>query len=407
MNVRIESVHKPRTYPISGQPFAGATLSVAGVKRAVGAPRLWEKTELIDNAGKKFAPQHFLKSQEHRDPAILSAFGTPTPQAGKFLLHYFSGWNSGSRQTPVLLVMGARRNANSWVDPTYDNRQIGMAPYLAAKGFKVFAITFPHPHGDNYCWAQNISDAIKRIRKVTGAEKVDLVAYSKGTVAARAYASGMKADGMDSFGNDVRRLVLLGGPNLGIDYTFRHPVYNLALWPEKADSDFDAPMSWNAIKIFGIPVNCEHLSLYTKAGNYFPGQAQMLSRLDSRHPLQMLEPDWYTTYYGGQGFFSSSKGIDEAIEEGGNFMEKLNNHPLDPSIQLAVIAGNKPDVPSYYNENTGASDGLVFVDSALHTDDMAKGGAAVIAKQLLPLNHLELHYDEKAKESVAEILSRQ
>lgn len=366
----------------------------------------WEKVELIENREKSFRPQNFLSNQEHRDPRIVEAFGTATPGAGKFLLHYAPGWKKGSRPRPVLLVTGARHNANIWAEgPAQDGKTQGLAQYLSAQGFQVFALTFPHPHGDNFCWAQNIADAVKRIREITGAEKVDLVAHSKGGIAARAYVSSMSEEGMDRFNHDVQKLILLGTPNLGLDYPFRHPASNLAFWPEKEDPWFDAPMCWNRIKTHGLWEDCERLSLYTKGGNFFPGQAQLLSPFDSRYPLSTLELDWLTTYYGGEGFMSASKGIREAIREGGDFMAELNRRPADPGVQIAVLAGSKADIPFVHNEHTGPSDGIVFTTSSLHTDSITRGGAPLLKKTLLPLNHLELIYAKKAKEWILDALS--
>ncbi len=62
----------------------------------------------------------------------------------------------------------------------------------------------------------------------------------------------------------------------------------------------NAPMSWDSIK-------------------YSPAEPVM-----DKYPLGMFEPDWYTTYEGGHGFVSHSKGIDHYIEEGGNLIERLN-----------------------------------------------------------------------------------
>jgi hypothetical protein len=42
----------------------------------------------------------------------------------------------------------------------------------------------------------------------------------------------------------------------------------------------------------------------------------MLARFDSTYGVDQTQDDWYTTYYGGTGFISTSKGIQQAIGAG-------------------------------------------------------------------------------------------
>jgi hypothetical protein len=132
----------------------------------------------------------------------------------------------------------------------------------------------------------------------------------------------------------------------------------------------------------------------------------MLYRWDKTYPLSKLEPDWYTTYHGGQGLISVSPGIDKAIAEGGDFIDQLRAHPLDKGVELASLAGDQATMKNILNEKTGPSDGVVFVKSATHTDDMVKGGAKLLANDVLPHNHMELVYAPKAKAWVVNQLKR-
>jgi hypothetical protein len=94
------------------------------------------------------------------------------------------------------------------------------------------------------------------------------------------------------------------------------------------------------------------------------------------HPIPSLEPDWYTTYHGGQGFISESSGIDRAIAKGGSFMAKLREKPVDPKVEVAVLAGDQADMTTVLNENSGPSDGVVFVASAnSNGNDRVRAGA--------------------------------
>ena len=64
--------------------------------------------------------------------------------------------------------------------------------YLSTRGYKVFAINFPHKQGDNLIATQLLYDAIQRIRSVTGAARVDLVGWSMGAFSSRLYVSSVK-----------------------------------------------------------------------------------------------------------------------------------------------------------------------------------------------------------------------
>ena len=363
----------------------------------------WDRIERLTHTAKQFPDENSRPNGRQREAELIKAFGTANPPSRDVLLHYARGWKSG-KGTPVLLVHGVMVDANtSWHDP---HGKEGLAPYLSAKGKRVFALTFAHRHGDNLLWAEQIAQAIVRIREVTGAESVDLVAHSKGTVAARALVSGVRHAWMTPYGKDVRRLVLLGGPHLGLDFPFRHPLVNYGLYPEQDDRLRNAPLSWTKMLVMGRWIDTSPLTLMTDAGNFFPGQSQLLHRWDDVYPLPMVEQDWYTTYHGGQGFVSVSAGIDKAIAQGGHFISRLRQNPVDSGVTLAVLAGEKPDLAGVLNETTGPSDGVVFVKSATHTADMTRAGAKLLSSDVLKLNHMELIYAPQAKSWLQDVLDR-
>ncbi|HBN09281.1 MAG TPA: acetyltransferase [Cyanobacteria bacterium UBA8530] len=363
----------------------------------------WARIERLSSNCPEFPKENARSNGRQTDPEIVEAFGTATPPSSDVLLHYAKGWDKNTG-TPVLLVHGALVDANtSWA---LSGSKEGLLKTLTDKGMRVFAVTFAHRHGDNLLQAESIKYALTRVRQVTGAKKVDVVSHSKGTVAARALASDFRYPWMTPYQNDIRRLVLVAGPNLGMDFTFRHPIVNLALYPEKDNRLFNAPMSWSKTMIMGIWVDTSKQSMATDNGNYFPGQSQLLYRWDKKYPLPMTEQDWYTTYHGGQGFISISQGIDKAIADGGDFIETLRKHPLNKDVNLLVLAGDHADVQGILNENTGPSDGVVFVESATHTEDMLKGGAKLFAKQVLHLNHTELISNSESKDWIAKQLAR-
>lgn len=385
------------------EPGASGLIHELTVRGSIPS-KLWDRIELIRDSNPNFRPEDFRERQKHKNPEIIKAFGRPDPPSSDFLLHLAGGWDTNPRPVPVLLVHGATKDANDWMDPAENLGSEPLGKYLADAGFKVFAITFSHDQGNNYYWTQHIANAIERIKKITGADKVDVVAHSKGGIPARMYASDFRLPWMTPYREDVRNLVLLGVPNLGIDYPFRHPVVNFALYPEVDDPKFDVPMSWSKILYGGTWQDTRELSIYSDKGDYFPGQRQLLYRWDDKYPVSPFEQDWYTTYYGGQGFVSASRGIDYSIKESGNFMENLRKHGVHKGVRINVLAGCHHDISFIHDEHDGPSDGILFTDSATFTDDMVRSDARVFAKEVLPLNHMELRYADSAKKWVKDCL---
>lgn len=363
--------------------------------------RLWARIERLTSPRPDLPLEAARPNGKQTDPEVVAAFGSAEPASRHVLLHLGRRWESG-RGVPVLLVHGATVDGQYWHDP-YGKPGKGLAPLLDAEGFRVFAVTFAHRHGDNFAWAEMLNAAIGRVRELTGARQVDVVAHSKGAVAARVLASGLTHT---PYRGDIRRLVLVGAPNLGLDYPFRHPAMNWGLFPEKATPKLNAPMSWARTLVGGVWVNTDPYSLYRAGGNHFPGQAQMLYRWDKTYSISTLAPDWRSTYFGGRGLVSVSRGIERAIAEGGHLIERLREAPLDDAIELAVLAGTAANRPFFLNEFTGPSDGLVFVESAMHTEDMTRGGARLLAKEALPFNHGQLVYRTAPRRWIVDVLAR-
>ena len=187
----------------------------------------WHSTGLIRDRDEIFKQQDFAARTKHRDKSIIEAFGTDAPHSGDALLHYAGPTPAGveKKDTPVLLVHGATKNGNFWWDPSEDGKNNGLAQKLRDEGHETYAVTFAHNQDDNFLWAEQIANAVAEIKKQTGAEQVDIVAHSKGGVPTRLYVSDVRREGVDAtpYQNDVRRVVLVGTPNGGIDYSFRHP----------------------------------------------------------------------------------------------------------------------------------------------------------------------------------------
>lgn len=321
----------------------------------------------------------------YTDPAIVDAFGAEEPGPGHLLLHVSTGCTKGAKRVAVL-VPGAGSDAQtSWASPP--PLYTGLAQRLVDAGVCVYAITFAQPFGDNLNQAIVLAAAVEQARLETGVATVAAIGHSKGGIVAVAYVNGLAAERGAPFAGDVDRLILLGTPLGGTDWTFRHPAFNLPtdLWA------LPMPGSWDQILEWGLWTDASEDSVY---GPAFRGIAQMTARWDEAYPLSMLEQDWYTTYEGGWGFVSHSLGIDAAIELGGEFMERLHTHQVPGSVLVSIAAGGNPSAYGVLLENTGPADGLVFIDSATETSLFELSPEVDV---LQPLSHWELVASETAQ----------
>jgi pimeloyl-ACP methyl ester carboxylesterase len=306
---------------------------------------------------------------------------------------------------PVLLVHGAGLTANHcFADRPIEQPHEGLAARLARSGRAVFALTFAHPHGDNFLQAEALALALARVREVTGKKQVDLVAHSKGGMAARIYLSDAGPEWATRYRGDVRRYVMLGTPNGGIDVSFAYPNLNYWILEKKSP----APLSWLDGLHYGVRKDFTAQSIYA-AGGAFPGQAQMLRRWDDRYGKTTSKGqfDVETTYEGGKGLVSTSLGIDRAIEKGGHVIARLSKKGIAPGVQLAALAGTQSWVVGLVGERRGPSDGLLLAASVRELGPLTQRGAKVIRSDLRRWNHLQLVYEPGANDWVAEVLDQE
>jgi len=324
-----------------------------------------------------FLQRRFLSSQRWQNPAVVSAFASDAPHSGSFLLHYAGDPPQPDRPVPVLLVPGAK------VDATFYS---GLAQHLRKLGFRVYALTFAHNQDDNFVQAQHVANGLSRVRALTGAAQVDLVGHSKGSIVATLYCSpGFRQPWMSAYAGDVRRLLLVGGPNGGLDYFHRHP------FQDQGASNW--PMVWETYK----GADCQPYGF--GMDGYWPGQTQLVSPWDQRFPVPAQDR---LSYYGGTSPEIRAAGIEAARQAGDCFIEKLRAQPLAPGVQVGLLAGNQADVPGFGNETAGPSDGIILVESAL----LAPKAAKVVMSEELPCNHLELVLGSLARQRIVEFLSR-
>jgi len=287
---------------------------------------------------------------------------------------------------------------------------------LSDQGYSVFAISHPHSQGDNYFWAEQLHDAITVIRARTGAEKVDLVGWSKGVMSSRMYTSSLTQDWGTPYADNVRKLVLIGGPNLGFDYIFRYgTAHNAGIYGDYGGK-IHAPGPHDELLIFGDWVDRADYGIFKSAkGDNFRGQLQMLARWDAKYPLTgeannglgtYVVGDSESTYYGEaqakvKGLYARGKGIDVAIAQG-SLIAPMVAAGIPASIETYLLCGdldlqdNSKLIPGLPNEISGPSDGIVLVDSCTAKDGIGK----LAGSALLPnVNHLQLgwHADSVAK----------
>jgi hypothetical protein len=334
------------------------------------------------------------------------------PSSSRFLLYSAPGWQTGTKATPVLLVHGANDNPDrAWANPNESGGfgcgsavcpSTGLMQYLDSRGYKVFAIGFAHKQGDNLQQAQQVGDAIAIIKARLGVSKVDVVGWSKGMMSSRMYVSSVKPSWGRSYAGDVRKLMTLGGPNGGYDYPFAHGwSHDVSIWPE-CSGTINAPSPHTRMTCYGLYTYHPELSI-TPTGGYdtYPGQRQMLARWDGTFGVNTAAQDWYTTYYGGQGFYTDGPGIQAAINAG-SLISTIQNAGTPSTVAVYLLAGGAPNIVGVWNETRGPSDGIVFVASALSTTGVSTvGGTALVST----VNHLQLGWATSSMSQVASWLA--
>jgi hypothetical protein len=368
----------------------------------------WSKVERYNDTDPNWPAQYYISDGRNDQTGQRATFfGTARPLGSQFLLYYAPGWSTGTKAVPVLLVMGAADNVDrEYADPALNGSgtcgaascpTTGLMQYLNAAGYRVFAVDFGNMQGDNLQQAQTVSDAIEVIKSKTGQSQVDVVAWSKGGYPARMYVSSVKPSWGRAYQNDVRKLVLLGNPNAGLDYIFAHGAPgNILIYPECGGSQ-DGPSAHIQYECYGVFYNHPELSVYTDGGfNAFVGQRQMLARWDGTYGVDQSTQDWYTTYYGGQGFTSYGYGIQTAMNEG-SLVSTIQSAGIPSSITTDLLCGGSATMPGFYNENRGPSDGLVFVASCSSTTGIP--GPHNVT-EIVGDNHLMLGWESTAESQI-------
>ena len=383
----------------------------------------WERVELLEDDDPHFVTENFHVKSRQNHRIIQKAFNTSKPHSRNFLLHFAPNWNKARNKTPILLVHGAGDNAcrgfcHPWsLDLPEDGKidKPGVMQFLVKKGFSVFAITFSHPHGCNFLQAQQLANAISRIKEVTGSEKVDVVCHSKGAMSVRIYASDLAASNhqfkwITPFRKDIRKIIFVASPLKGIDTAFRYYAYNFTV----KQQGMAAPLGPESMLWQGMFVDNYHHN------KLFPGQFQMLHNwVKDGVPFsdQSMTADMNVTrsalYNGGVSTLLVSDGIDRAIQEGGDVIRLLNERGVDPSVTCHILAGTKQEIDKVkflwfeipIGEFAASSDGVLFLKSATYTKGLSARGAKIGSVKTLDTHHVGLTVLPAALNHIAEVLS--
>ncbi|HEX4703361.1 MAG TPA: lipase [Pseudonocardiaceae bacterium] len=368
----------------------------------------WDSVEHWNDTDTAWPATHYLsdgRQNQTAEPATL--FGSAQPPGSQFLLYRAPGWQTNPGAA-VLLVMGANDDVDrEYSDPAAGGAgtcgvlscpTTGLMQFLTNAGYRVFAVNFADTQGDNYEWAQTISDALSRVKAETGTSSVDLVSWSKGAFAARMYVASVAPSWGRSYQGDVAKLVLIGNPNGGLDYTFAHGTEgNPLIYPECGGS-LNGPSPSQSYVCFGFLYSEPNLSADSV---FFTGQRQMFARWDGTFGVDETQDDWFTTYYGGTGFISISKGIQESIGKGA-LVAKIQATTVPASVPTYLLCGGSPTLIGFYNENRGPNDGVVFDQSCEATTGIGNvAGLTMVTGD----NHLMLGWESTAEHAIGGWLS--
>jgi pimeloyl-ACP methyl ester carboxylesterase len=128
---------------------------------------------------------------------LLSSFGI-------IIISYFPLANTQpeTQTLPVLLIHGYNSGPEVWNE---------WLPELEKEGIKAKAVHFPIDDdcGSSESHAQQLDIIVQRFKIETGADKINVVAHSKGGLDTRVYLSNELSN------DDIANLIMIGTPNLG------------------------------------------------------------------------------------------------------------------------------------------------------------------------------------------------
>ncbi len=156
-------------------------------------------------AGCSSLPERLARLQEYRQTCITASMKVPYP---------------------IILLHGLGQKADVWHGPATDyfrkdlgltyggelssDRKGNVRRVIAGSGqADFFTVAFSNPVDSINAWRDELDACIAEVRRTTGADRVILVGYSMGGLAARAYLVKRYTD------HHVKRLITIGTPHLG------------------------------------------------------------------------------------------------------------------------------------------------------------------------------------------------
>jgi pimeloyl-ACP methyl ester carboxylesterase len=176
-----------------------------------------------------------------------------------------------NEKLPVLLIHGYASNSSVWKNwetlLKTDN-----IPFKAVE-FKDSNETWVNEDGCGRAadHAQELNDIVKEFRNSTKAEKINIVAHSKGGLDARVYLHNNPSS------TDVENLIMIGTPNLGSPLAYLNELCSPAIFDLRPGSD--------AIK---ATIN-ENTNYYTIAGSWTPSLASTVDHNCSPSKQYLLD----------------------------------------------------------------------------------------------------------------------
>ena len=359
----------------------------------------WLRSELLKIKNKHIYQRRFHPRTAHRRPEVVKSFGSSTPHSQGVLLHTYFPPDKPDRLPPVILVPGANKDAHFFLDPDEDGSNRSLPEFLRRSGRQVYALTFAHNQDDNWWCCAAINRAIEELTEWHPDQRFDLLGHSKGGVSVRLAATDWRPEPSCTryLGHRIRRLVLVGAPNSGVDYFFRYPAMNAALYSDNPDPILNWPMTWSSIRKDEVWHEVTELGY---SGPYYPGQGQMLAPFP-QYPLPQKDAAEEFTYHGGEGEFGRALGLEKLMIDCRSLIPELKTRA--PGVGVCLIGGSSPSIPKVVNDLTGPGDGIVYLASALHMPTQAK----VVTIEALPYHHKALIAEPSAQEAILRGLSNQ
>lgn len=139
-------------------------------------------------------------------------------------------WRYGAEQQaprapkPILLVHGWRGPDSDRIE---DSEFAFLRRWLEQDGFVVFYATGIDPLNTLHENAARLRDNIARVKQATGAEQVDIIAFSMGGLNSRAYLES------SLYAGDVGQIIIMGTPHAGVQLWKTFLLHEIAQWTDE------------------------------------------------------------------------------------------------------------------------------------------------------------------------------